>query len=108
MLQQARYLIYQYSDSEYRFDSITVMLNPLSGAQQTSILNLELMDTVQVSFTPNKIGSPITKTLRIIGIDHSLDVDQHSITFKFAEKKTDVLILDSSSKGLLDSTVLGM
>jgi hypothetical protein len=108
LIQQARYLIYQYSDSEYRFNSVTVMLNPLSGANQSAVLALDLMDTVQVVFTPNKIGSAITKTLRIIGIDHNIDIDQHNITYRFAEVKTSVLILNDSSNGLLDSNVLGM
>lgn len=105
---QAEYLTFLYSDSEYRFNSVTVMLNPLSGADQSAVLGLDLMDTVQVVFTPNKIGPPITKTLRIIGIDHSIDVDQHRISFRFAEVKTQVLILNDSSYGLLDSNVLGM
>jgi len=108
LLQQARWLIYQYSDSEYRFDSISVMLNPLSGADQGAVLALDLMDTVQVVFTPNKVGSPITKTVRIIGIDHSIDIDQHNIVYKFAEVKTTPLILNDSSNGLLDSNLLGM
>ena len=108
LIQQARYLAARYSDSEYRFDSISVMLNPLSGADQSAVLALDLMDTVQVKFTPNQVGSQIVKTVRIIGIEHSLDVDQHVIVFKFAEVKTQVLILNDSSNGLLDSNVLGM
>jgi hypothetical protein len=105
---QAEYLAFLYSSSEYRFDSIGVLLNPLSGANQSAVLGLELMDTVQVVFTPNKVGSPISRTVRIIGIDHSLNVDQHIVSFKFAEIQTQVLILDDSSNGLLDSNVLGM
>lgn len=108
LTQQARYLAARYSDSEYRFDSISVMLNPLSGSDQSAVLALDLMDTVQVKFTPNQVGSQIVRTVRIIGIEHSLDVDQHIIVFKFAEVKDSVLILNDSSYGLLDSNVLGM
>ena len=61
-----------------------------------------------MEFPPNQVRSQIVKTVRIIGIEHSLDVDQHVIVFKFAEVKTQVLILNDSSNGLLDSNVLGM
>lgn len=104
---QALVIAGKFSTPEYRFDSVSVSLNPLSGANQTSIVSLELADTVKVIFTPNQVGSAISKYVRIIGIDHTMTPDQHIVTYKFAEVDGDTFILDSSAFGQLDYNQLG-
>ncbi len=106
-LNAALILLAKYEEPEYRFDSVTVFLNGLSNADQQRVLVLDLAQTVQVRLTPNGVGSPITKYVRIIGISEKLEVDSHTITFKFESIANEVLILDSDVSGLLDYNVLG-
>lgn len=97
----------KYSLPEYRFDSVTVFLNPLSGANQVRVLSIDLAQIITVKFTPNNTGSKITKFARVIGVSEKIEVDGHTITFKLATIQNEVLTLDGSVFGLLDYNVLG-
>lgn len=107
LIGQANVLAVKYGEPEYRFNSVTVLLNPLNSTDQSRLLVLDLCDIVQVKFTPNGVGSAITKYARIIGISESMEVDSCSITFKLATLDYDVFKLDSSVSGLLDYNILG-
>jgi hypothetical protein len=104
---QADVLSARYGEPEYRFDAITVQMNGLTTAQQDELLGLELVDRVNVEFTPNKTGSQITKTCTIIGIDHQISIDRHDVVFKFASADNGQFILDDDFYGLLDYNLLG-
>lgn len=106
-LDAALLLLAKYEEPEYRFDTVTVFLNGLSNANQQRVLGLDLAQTVQVRLRPNSTGTAITKYVRIIGISEKLEVDGHTITFKFESIANEVLILDSDASGLLDYNVLG-
>lgn len=104
---QALLLAAKYATPEYRFDSITVSLTSLSSSKQINLLISDLTDIVQVTYTPNDVGSAITKYVRIIGIEHQMNVDDHIITYRFASLENEQLILDDEVFGLLDYNVLG-
>lgn len=104
---QADVLAARYGEPEYRFDSITVQMNGLTEAQQNELFALELVDRVNVEFTPNKTGSQISKTCTIIGIDHQISVDRHDVVFRFASADNGQFILDDDFYGLLDYNLLG-
>ena len=106
-LNAAQVLAAKYSLPEYRFDSVTVFLNPLSNANQQRVLGIDLASIISVRFTPNGVGSAITKYARVNGISEKLDIDGHTITFKLATIDNEVLTLDSNVFGLLDYNVLG-
>jgi hypothetical protein len=106
-LAAAENLAIKYSLPEYRFDSVTVFLNPLSNANQQRVLALDLARVVQAKLTPNNIGSAITKYVRVIGVSEKIDVDGHTITFKLATIENEIFTLDSDVFGLLDYNVLG-
>jgi hypothetical protein len=103
----ARVLAIKYGDPEYRIDSVTVNINTLSSNKQGKVVPLELTDVVQVTFTPNGIGSAVNQYVRIIGIDHQMDIDQHIMTLHFQSLSNEQLLLDDSVFGLLDYNVLG-
>jgi hypothetical protein len=106
-LAAAEDLAVKYSTPEYRFDSVTVFLNPLSNADQQRVLGIDLAQILQVSFTPNSIGSAITKYVRVIGVSEKMDIDGHTVTFKLATIENEIFTLDSDIFGLLDYNVLG-
>lgn len=104
---QALLLAAKYATPEYRFDSVTVSLTSLTASKQANLLILDLTDIVKVIYTPNGVGSAISKYVRVIGIDHTMNVDDHQVTYHFASLENEQLILNDSVFGLLDYNVLG-
>jgi hypothetical protein len=98
----AQWLVNQYDNPEFRFESVEIMLNDLSPAQQASVLSLEIGDSCNIVFTPNKIGSAITKTCSVLGVSHAIGIDSHKMVLKFKTLENTVFVLDDAVYGLLD------
>jgi hypothetical protein len=103
----ADYLVGQYKEPEYRFESLGVVLHNLDIDDQITILNLEIGDVVQIKYTPNGVGSQIDKYAAIIRIDHEIQPEQHMVVFGFQTIDTASFVLDSDVFGILDSNLLG-
>jgi hypothetical protein len=104
----ASYYVTRYGEPEYRFQELTVTLDGLTGAQKENVLNLELGQIVTIRFTPNNIGSPIERYGQIIGINHSIGVDRHDITYSIGSLQFAYLVLNDVGFGILDGNVLGI
>lgn len=102
-------LLTKYSEPTVRFTGLAVELSGLSTANANSVLGLEIADQVSVkkSFTAGSPGS-VTQKLIVSGIRHQIVPGSHMIEFSFEPSpyKT-AFILDSSTKGLLDTHTLG-
>lgn len=96
-----------YKDPEYRVQSVTVNLEDKTLAQQNELVQRDIHDKVVVKFTPNGMGSQISKTYWIIGVSHDMTVDVHTVTWNLQLIDTAVFTLDSDFTGFLDSNVLG-
>ena len=99
----AVYLANKYSQPEYRFEAVEVIMDDLSLANQNKILNLELNDVIKVKFTPNKIGPAIEQYVEIINISHRADVQSHRVTFGLARLDILYFILNDPTFGTLDT-----
>jgi hypothetical protein len=99
-------LLSLYRSPELRIESIDVNLLSLTGDQLARVLAIDLDTVAQVYFTPNQIGDTIEKFGRIIGISHNIDLETHTVTFKFNTLGTDLFVLDSDISGILDENVL--
>ena len=97
----AQYLVQQYSEPEYRFDSLTIQMSELSTVQQNQVLTLELTDQVRIKFTPNGIGDPIIKYAGITGIEHRVGIFVHELTFRFETLDYAAFVLDDPIFGVL-------
>jgi hypothetical protein len=106
-LELANYLVSQYSEPEYRFETLTVQLEALSPTDQSDVLGLEIGDVARIKFTPNNVGSQIDKYASIIRIDHDIQPASHRITFGFQTLDYASLVLDDTEFGLLDTGRLG-
>lgn len=96
-------ILAQYSQPVYRFREITIQLDRLSNADLLSVLNLELGDFVQVTFTPSKVPPAITKFAEIIRLTHNVDVaGDHTMTFGLDTLNFTYLVLDDTIFGKLD------
>lgn len=95
-----------YGEPLYRVDRLTVRLSALGTAQLAQVLNLELGDAVQVSWTPNNVGSAINQVVTIDGIDYTGTPSVQDITFTMSQTLA-AFILDDLTYGTLDENNLG-
>jgi len=98
----AVFLVFKYSQPEYRFDSMQVELADLSPVDQDKILGLELGDIVKVVFTPSNVPPAIVKYAEIIAINQDVDVETHLVTLGLATLDTSFFVLDDIWFGRLD------
>ena len=99
----ATFFASKFAQPEYRFESVDILIDELSPANQTAMLGLELGDVVSIKFTPNAITPSIEKQAEIIRIDQSIDTENHIITLGFATLDFSLLLLDDSQFGKLDA-----
>jgi hypothetical protein len=102
----AQFWVSKYGEPEYRFDALTVSLDGLQGLQKEEVLQFELGDIIQVEFTPNRVGSAIERYGQIIGIQHTVGVDRHTITYSLGSLQFAFLVLDDEGFGILDTNAL--
>jgi len=105
--QLANYYLANYRNPEFRFESLQINFNSLSIAQQQEILELELGDVVQVSFTPEGISPAIEQYALVNSISHDISTQIHVITIGLATLGATPFRLDSSLFGKLDVNSLG-
>jgi hypothetical protein len=99
----AVYLANKYSQPEYRFEAVEIILDDLSSTDQAKILNLELNDVVKIKFTPNGISPAIEQYVEIININHRADLQIHRVTLGLARLDFLYFILDDPTFGTLDT-----
>jgi hypothetical protein len=99
----AVFLANKYSQPEYRFEAVEVILDDLSPTNQNKILGLELNDVIKVKFTPNGIGPAIEQYVEIINIAHRADLQIHRVTLGLARLDFLYFILDDPTFGRLDA-----
>ena len=80
----AQYLVSQYAEPEYRFESLDLELENLTTEQQTTVLSLELGDFVRVKFTPNDIPPAIDRYAEVIGIQQTVTPSSHRLSLNLA------------------------
>lgn len=98
-----------YGEPQVRFTGVRVQLAGLNSGDVQDLLNIDLADQVSLKKTFGS-GSPgsVTQELLVSGIRHEIRPDSHVIQFSFEPSPyRDVLLLDSTTNGILDTDVLG-
>jgi hypothetical protein len=98
----ADFLLARFKEPQYRFNSLSVVMDILSEAQQDEVLELEIGDIVQVRFTPSGIPPAIEQYVRIIGISHDWQNNEKRINLALERLDFSLFILDSPVLGILD------
>ena len=101
--QFANFYANKYSEPEFRFRQVDVVLDELSAENKATILDLELGDVVQIKFTPGEVGDPIDRFAEIIQIDNNILPTRHVVRFGFATLDNAGLVLNDAVFGKLDS-----
>jgi hypothetical protein len=99
----ADFLLARYKDPQYRFETVTVVLDTLSTVNQDKVLDLEIGDIVQVRFEPSDIPPAIEQYCRIIGVKHDWNPGSKNISFALERLDFAIFILDDLVLGELDN-----
>ena len=87
----AAFFAERYGEPTFRIVGLEVQMDKLTASQQSELLNLDLGHGVEVTFTPNKIGSDIFRELAIDSIEHEIkrasnnSPSEHFMRFRFFE-----------------------
>jgi hypothetical protein len=100
-------ILARFQEPILRIDSVEVVLNNLTTAQQGQVLGLDLGSLVQVTYTPSGIGDPIDQFVAGDAIEHTIDAQVHRMRFNFSQGQAPALVLDSLLFGVLDTNTLG-
>jgi hypothetical protein len=103
----ASFLVSQFKDPEYRFESLTMNLRAVSPANRAGLLALEIGDVVRVEFTPNGIAPAIERFGKIIKIDHAASDNQEEMTIGLQSVEGSLFTLDDAEFGILDASPIG-
>jgi hypothetical protein len=98
----ADFLLARFKEPQYRFSSLSVVMDILSESQQDEVLDLEIGDIVQVRFTPGNIPPAIEQYVRIIGISHDWQNNEKRINLALERLDFSLFVLDSPVLGVLD------
>jgi hypothetical protein len=93
----------KYSQPEYRFESVDVLMDELTNEQQTQLLALDIGDVIRIKFTPNNIPPAIDRYAEIIRIDHGVNVTSHIMSIGFASTDYNAWTLSDPAFGRLSS-----
>jgi hypothetical protein len=99
----ADFLLARFKEPQYRFESLTVVMDTLTTANQDAVLDLEIGDIVLVRFEPSDIPPAIEQYVRIIGISHDWTSTSKNITFALERLDFAIFILDNPVLGELDN-----
>jgi hypothetical protein len=98
----ADFLLARFKEPQYRFQSLSVVLDVLTESQQNEVLDLEIGNVVQVKFTPSGIPPAIEQYCRVIGISHDWQNNEKRINLSLERLDFSLFILDDPVLGILD------
>jgi hypothetical protein len=98
----ADFLLLRFKEPQYRFETVTVVLDTLTGENQDKVLDLEIGDIVLVRFEPSDIPPAIEQYVRIIGINHDWSSSSKNVSFALERLDFAIFILDDPVLGVLD------
>jgi hypothetical protein len=99
----AEFLLARYKEPQYRFQTVTVVLDTLTTVNQDKVLDLEIGDIVLIRFEPSDIPPAIEQYCRIIGVNHDWNPGSKNISFSLERLDFAIFILDDPVLGELDN-----
>jgi hypothetical protein len=102
----ADWLVNLYGQPQLRIKEVAFDLIGLPQVQVDELLTLDLGDAVQVVFTPNNVGDPISRYVAVDSIEHDITPGAHRVKVGLSQT-IGAFILDSPVFGELDDDILG-
>jgi hypothetical protein len=91
-----------YKEPQYRFETVTIVLDTLNTENQNKVFDLEIGDIITVRFEPSDIPPAIEQFCRIIGISQNWNPASKNISFALERLEFGLFILDNPALGQLD------
>lgn len=104
----ANYHVLIYAQPFLRVESIEVQARSNPGSLFPKIFEYDLGTRITVTRHPQSVGSPISKELLIEGVSHSVSMSNWVTTWTLSPVQIDSFILDSATRGILDTSRLGL
>ena len=98
----ASFLLNRYSEPRYRISDIGINLRTQSAPDRATILDIELGDIVQVTFTPSGISPAFVTFAKVIRIQQNHSPELELFTFGLEALSGVVLVLNDPEFGKLD------
>lgn len=103
----AAYLLSRYKQPQVRIKSVGTTIRGHSSADIETMLALLIGDRVIVKRRPQNIGSAISQTLQVQSIRCEIGLDDVRFAYDLGPAPSLFFILDSSTKGVLNTSKLG-
>jgi hypothetical protein len=98
----ADFLLARFKEPQYRFQSLSIVLDVLTESQQNEVLDLEIGNVVQVKFTPSGIPPAILQFVKVIGISHEWSNNEKRINLALERLDFSLFVLDDQTLGILN------
>jgi hypothetical protein len=96
-----------YKQPELRVESLRLNPRGNPAGLYPAVLGDDFGTRVTVVRRPQSVGSAISKSLILEGVEHQIGADQWSTNYSFSPIPPDYFVLDSLTFGVLDVNVLG-
>jgi len=106
--QVAKYRVNFYKQPALRVESIDVQPRKDPANLFAKVLSYDVGTRITVKRRPQNVGTAISKDLLIEGISHRITLDDWVTTWTLSPTPVDAFILDSATKGVLDTNRLGL
>jgi hypothetical protein len=106
--QVAAYRLGLYAQPDTRIESLEVKARQSPANLFPKVLAYDVGTRITVNRRPQGVGSAITKDLLIEGVAHDVTIDGWTTSWNLSPVPFDVFILDSATKGVLDTNRLGL
>jgi hypothetical protein len=99
-------LLTQLSQPEFRAEEVAIALNALDSTDQSTLLQADIRDVIQLTYKPSKTGTQLSSKYAIIGVGHNIEGAEHFLVLKIASLANYAFRLDSAVLGVLDTNLL--
>jgi hypothetical protein len=106
--QVAAYRLATYGQPNTRIESLEVKARQSPADLFPKVLTYDIGTRITVNRRPQGVGSAISKELLIEGIAHNVTIDGWTTVWGLSPVPLDAFILDSTTKGVLDTNRLGL
>lgn len=97
----AEFLVGRYDEPEYRFARLAVDMDNLTTAQKAQMFALDMGSVIQINFTPNSVGDPISRYGLVISLGQSVSPDEHIMTVGVGSLQTSLFVIGDSEFGTI-------
>lgn len=96
-------LLALYKNPNYRAESIVINVHGLSASEQNTMLNMDLLTSIELKFIPVRSGSALSRKYQVIGISHEVSQTEHVMELRLTSLDNFGFILDIPNLGVLDT-----